>query len=155
MATQSEINDCIHGYLGEMGVLTVSNAFILGSPWEADFIKLRKSLYWAEYELKMTRADFRKDFKKSVRVFTGMADDPDTGRPRPQYKEFKKHEFYGSNEQASQYYNDRPIPKPRRFWFITPEGLISKEDLPEHGGTHRVQTDQICAQWRRVSALRH
>lgn len=91
--------------------VAMANVSVLGYPWESDLIKVMPSYYWYEYEVKVSRADFRKDFEKTAR--NGMRVD--------------KHEFLAGAFQALK-------AKPKRFYFVSPIGLLKESDIPAHAG---------------------
>lgn len=49
----------------------MTNVFVNGGPWESDLAVIRKSGFYAEFEVKHTKADFNNDAKKSARVNGG------------------------------------------------------------------------------------
>jgi hypothetical protein len=76
--------------------------------FEADIIELTKSGYAIEYEVKITRADFRNDVKKQ--------------------------DFYGTYPPKSKYEILKEAKRVTRFYYIVPEGLIAETDVPEFAG---------------------
>lgn len=93
--------------------IVIANAYILGSPFESDILRVRKSGFFVEYEVKTSRADFRNDFNK--RTGTGVA----------------KHDIYKGQRSDSK---RTKLPIPKQFYFLTPEGLIDDADIPDHCG---------------------
>lgn len=101
--------------------------------WECDMISLTKADYWSEFEIKMTRSDFKADFKKSI---DGWAAARMRGAPkgtvwrrsnldRAEYEApLYKHELLASECTKG----------PKQFWFCTPEGLLTEDDIPEYAG---------------------
>ena len=67
---------------------------------ESDLISVTKAGYINEYEIKITRSDFKADFKKSKHL-----------------------RFKHRNKTACAY-----------FWFVTPEGLVGIDEIPEYAG---------------------
>ena len=92
--------------------LILSNVFVLGSPWESDVIKVTKNQYWYEFEIKVSIHDYRADFRKTAGY-------RDSG--------IKKHDFLVAG-------NKPRIPRPRQFFFVTPEGLLDRVKIPPHCG---------------------
>ena len=72
--------------------------------WESDVLKITKSGYAYEFEIKISRADFKNDFKHKK----------------------KKHTLLESKESSSKI--------PNYFYYVVPEGLINDEEIPEHAG---------------------
>ena len=94
-------------------LVLIPRVFVNCSQWESDIIAVRASGYWTEYELKVSVADFKKDFKKSTMS---------RGRGR------KKHDIYSMPGHGY------PRAVPRKFYFVAPAGLLPLELVPEHCG---------------------
>lgn len=73
---------------------------------ESDFFCVSTSGYVVEVEIKISKSDFKNDFKKTLS--SGV----------------NKHQ----NLKSSATY------KPNKFYFAVPEGLIKKEDVPDYAG---------------------
>ena len=81
--------------------------------WESDTLLVTKSGYAYEIEIKISRADFKNDFK---------------------HKE-KKHLFLegkGMKDGLGREYDDRW--RPNYFYYAVPEGLISPDEVPDYAG---------------------
>lgn len=72
--------------------------------WESDVLKITKSGYAYEFEIKISRADFKNDFKHKK----------------------KKHTLFENKENSSKI--------PNYFYYVVPEGLVSEEEIPEYAG---------------------
>lgn len=72
--------------------------------WESDVLKITKSGYAYEFEIKISRPDFKNDFKHKK----------------------KKHTLLESKESSSKI--------PNYFYYVVPEGLVSEEEIPEYAG---------------------
>lgn len=79
--------------------------YFFGS-YEIDVFKLSKSMFVTEYEIKVSKADFKKDFKKGSYYRKGL-----------------KHENLANGTGG-----------PNRFFFVVPSGLVSASDVPVHAG---------------------
>lgn len=77
--------------------------------WESDFFCISTSGYVYEIEIKISKADFKNDFKKTISL-------------------------KGSPLKHDHILNDKITFKPNKFFFACPEGLINKEDIPEKYG---------------------
>jgi hypothetical protein len=77
--------------------------------YEMDLCLIRKSGYVIEYEIKISRSDFKNDFNKSVSSYNPS--------------EIKKHDEMAHKQG-----------KCNKFYFVVPENLISKEEVPKHCG---------------------
>jgi hypothetical protein len=87
---------------------------------EADLIALTQSNYLHEFEIKISRADFRNDFK---------------------HKRVKHDILSGSDRYKGGY--RRLIPT-AYFYYAVPENLISVEEVPEYAGLIYVSEKHHC-----------
>jgi hypothetical protein len=67
--------------------------------WESDLIGVTGAGFCHEYEIKISKSDFKVDAKKS------------------------KHWYLKKGMQCCNY-----------FWYVCPENMVSKEDVPDHAG---------------------
>jgi len=72
--------------------------------WETDFISVTRDFKVCAYEIKVSRADFRNDFAHKK----------------------EKHEAYKTRTPRSFV--------PNRFYYVTPEGLIRPDEVPNYAG---------------------
>ena len=83
--------------------------------WECDVFELTKAGYFREYEIKLSRADFRADKLKVDRRF-----DYDTC----EYRARVKHDLLaGSSTEGPNY-----------FWFVCPKGMLHVSEIPTWAG---------------------
>lgn len=88
-----------------------------GIGYEADVLMVTKSGVVYEYEIKTSRADFKKDFTKVA-----------------------KHKEYSSKTVKR---NKRGYPpKPNHFYYVCKEGLIKKEEVPPYAGLIYIKGDK-------------
>lgn len=80
------------------------NSFVFD--WECDFFAISKTGYSIEIEIKISKADFKADYKK---------------------------EYYGKNKHH-QLLDKNDTDKPNKFYFACPDGLIKTEDINENYG---------------------
>lgn len=106
---------------------TVPNIYFFGHPYsETDFLVVQKSGYIYDIEIKISRSDFRADFKKEDKhsiLSTGAY--------------ISKHNsFYFKDDKRIRVAKGQPIPKsrPNRFYYAVPEGLIKKSEVPKYAG---------------------
>lgn len=78
--------------------------------WEMDVMRVLSTGYMVEYEIKVSRADFKADFKKA---FTSWRDK----------------EVVNKHVETSQGKRDC-----NRFFFVTPEGMITCNEVPKYAG---------------------
>lgn len=72
--------------------------------WESDVLKITKSGYAYEFEIKISRPDFKNDFKHKK----------------------KKHLLLEIKENK--------VKMPNYFYYVVPEGLITEDEVPEYAG---------------------
>lgn len=120
------------------GTLLVPNVYMPNSPWESDLVRISKKYYWTEYEVKITVADFKKDFDKQ------------TNRINPNSP--FKHDLYASPDPIARARWD--IPKPKHFYFVVPEGLLDSQFVPRHCGILEVKEPTERNRWNRVKTKR-
>lgn len=73
--------------------------------WESDTIKFTNSGYVYEFEIKISKADFKNDFKNKKKKHSILEDKNSENKDRPNY-----------------------------FYYVVPKDLISEEDVPEYAG---------------------
>jgi len=99
--TEATIQESLKNILSQPRFL-LKNLYVFG--WESDLLLLTKSGYWYEYEIKISRADFKNDFKhkndKHVKVLQNL-----------------EHKW-----------------KPNYFYYAVPENMISINEVPEYAG---------------------
>jgi len=100
--------------------------------WECDIFSLTRAGYMHEFEIKVSRSDFKADFNKCWDQWRSM-----------RHRGIKKLESDMSKEEvraslAPVYKHDLMkegyTKGPKFFWFCAPEGLLEKKDIPDHAG---------------------
>lgn len=82
--------------------------------WEADVFEVTKSGYLYKYEVKITRADFKKDAEKERKYCSGLS--------------INKFEQLREGKRVNY------------FYYLVPEGLITVDELPEFAGLIYINT---------------
>ena len=94
--------------------------------WESDkLIETRSGLIY-EFEIKVTRSDFKNDFKKEDKhvILEGKKEHlPAYDKVLDRWKSL--HE---------EYYRTSRYKKPNYFYYAVPEGMISVDEVPEYAG---------------------
>lgn len=106
---------CMYLYL--KGHSPISSHVTISQLSECDVISVSKSDYIYEYEIKISRADYKKDFIK------------------------EKHSQMISENHTKIVKNEMMYLSPNYFNFITPRGLISLEEVPEYAGLIYINED--------------
>lgn len=87
--------------------------------YEMDVFKLSKKQLVVEYEVKISRADFKNDFKKFTTDY-GLFDE--VKLEFMEKKDTLKHDVLAAGRGASS------------FFFVVPEGLVHRNEVPKHAG---------------------
>jgi len=110
----------------------LSNIFFFGQ-WESDFICRSSSEYWYEIEIKITRGDFKADFKKTEKYHRFSRAKQETviipGGSQSTYNR-ETLEF----EEIANYITVVENKIPNRFYYACPEGVIKKSEVPDYAG---------------------
>ena len=130
--TEEYIQKKLDGFFAESTKKYVlENLYVFN--WESDkLIETRSGLIY-EFEIKISKSDFKNDFKKKNKhvVLEGKEDHiPTFDGLEPKYKE-----RYEKN------YLVRNFKKPNYFYYAVPEGMIDKEDVPDYAGLIYVMPD--------------
>ena len=86
----------------------MNNLYVFSNSWESDYLSLTNSGYFYEGEVKISKSDFKADFKKE-----------------------KKHLILENNFNKTQIDNNLC---PHYFFYAVPEGLIDVSEVPEYAG---------------------
>ena len=90
--------DCVE----KRHLVTVPNCLALG--WEADLLSVTKSLFSHEFEIKLSRADYRAEFRVKL----------------------------AKHRDLSEAFS--PYRLPNHFWFVVPAGLVVPSEVPAYAG---------------------
>ena len=113
-------NALYHALMQKQHRLICPNVYLFD--WESDFLSVTKTGFMHEYEIKISRSDFKNDAKKidkHEKLTTGQIDVYKTRRNwNPDFKEVKM----------------MPRLRPNCFWYVCPENMIALDELPDHAG---------------------
>lgn len=101
---------------------------------ESDFISITQSGYLNEFEIKLSRSDFTKDFKKG---YSGIMFEPRTlfnPNGRVTKNVCRKHEVLSGKIHKESV--------PKKFYFVVPKDMLSVDDVPSYAGLIHVGEDQ-------------
>lgn len=121
----------------------LANAYVFD--WESDFFSITKSGNLYEYEVKLNKADYRRDFTKRKHLFLKNAKaQPFLEKNPTVHNDWTGHNFIGyvdgeyQNRNAeycrAQWHDPSKFKIPSRFYFVCPPGVITKADLPPYAG---------------------
>lgn len=84
--------------------------------WECDLMEVRPSGYMCEYEIKVSRADFKADAKKQASLGWWAHKHGIKGK--------LKHKQLAAGDPSG----------PVQFWYVVPRGLVDVEEVPPFAG---------------------
>lgn len=130
--TEEYIQKKLDGFFAESTKKYVlENLYVFS--WESDkLIETRSGLFY-EFEIKISRPDFKNDFKKKNKHV--ILEGKETHIPTFDGLEPKYKERYEKNYLVSHF------KKPNYFYYAVPEGMIDKEDVPDYAGLIYVMPD--------------
>lgn len=112
-----------------------TNNIYLFNGWESDFVSISQAGYTFEVEIKISRSDFRADFKKELRHWQ---------------LQNAKHERYtvGGKVKCKRMPQQSWVRFPRniapnRFYFAAPVGIIPVKKVPDYAGLIEVHCDSM------------
>jgi hypothetical protein len=107
--TERQVQDAVYVHCAiKNHEIIVPNSCVLG--WEADVVSVNRTGFISEFEIKVSRADFKAEAKKAHRR---LLTDP---------------------VQHSTFFGSIIHPRPNYFFFAVPEGLIEPEEVPDYAG---------------------
>ena len=112
--TEAAIQDLLYYHCVSKGHLLVNpNSCVFG--WESDFISVTKSLMVHEFEIKISRSDFKADAKKEKSAI--LVDPVKTLYP----------DFPRMTRQIT-------LRRPNYFYYVVPKDLIAADEVPDYAG---------------------
>ena len=107
--------------------------------WESDkFIETRSGLIY-EFEIKISRSDYKNDFKKEDKhvILEGKE------KYIPSVKKLDEFTWWTDDfkEERKKYYLTENHKKPNYFYYAVPEGMISVDEVPDYAGLIYVLPD--------------
>lgn len=108
---------------------------------EADLLCLTKASYLYEYEIKVTKQDFKNDTNKKVQL------------TRHYFKEYNIKSPTRTLTQKKMFWLDEGCLPPNYFSYIVPEGLIEVEDVPEFAGLYYINNRGLLREIKKPTQL--
>lgn len=156
--TEASIQDSLDRLFGNYEY-RLQNQYIFQDNWESDWFGISTSGYAYECEVKISRSDFKADFKKEKHalfqnlkkdffilnrgkgeVHYGWGPEEDKivlphPRDRNQTPRTRRHipALYAEYTKIKFIFTDK-LTIPNRFFYAVPEGLIKSEDVPPYAG---------------------
>ena len=131
--------------------------------WESDKLLETKTGYIYEFEIKISKADFKNDFKhkqdKHI-ILEGAEKYNDNFLPRyynvleenRKYNHWCEENFIKSAANNPVYLTEGHR-RPNYFYYAVPEGLITEEDVPEYAGLIYVNEYQVLSVIKKAPCL--
>jgi len=132
--TEYEIQDFLYRYARQRNHLNYCPNIYLYN-WESDFLTVVKSGFVNEYEIKISKADFKNDTKKTEKHET-LKYGGYTIRGNWDYSYYEKKGMLDENKR-------RKCKRPNYFWYVCPENLIEDYEIPSYAGLIFIK-NEIC-----------
>ena len=140
------IQEALEKYFAENSVrYFMDNLFVFR--WESDKLIETKTGYIYEFEIKISKADFKNDFKNKGDKHAILGWKNDGGQVYlPSFlEECQKMEekaktarypnyYLGYRQGNEKYYRIERFKRPNKFYYAVPEGLIQPEEVPTYAG---------------------
>lgn len=99
----------------------MNNLYVFHATWESDYLAMTKAGYLYECEVKISRADFKNDWKKKRKhqILEG------TYMPK-EVDVFERGKWVNRISET--------VLKPHYFYYAVPEGLIGVDEVPDYAG---------------------
>lgn len=124
--TEKTIIDILHGKYEGNSKFRIPNVFLFR--WESDFFLMKETGYCCEFEIKISKSDFRRDALKNEK-FSIMQNGYFIAGHRL-FKEKlpnKTNLFYEPGDKV-------PVKRPNKFYYVVPENMITVSDVPAYAG---------------------
>ncbi len=109
--------------------------FYLGE-WECDIFTLNKTGFTAEYEIKLTKADYLKDFEKLT--LAGKRLQRQRKKLKSRHPDWELPELDPEHRKHFQIENGH---RTNYFWFVVPAELAQQIEIPKYAGLITFTTD--------------
>jgi len=112
--TEAAIQDLLYFHCVSKGHILVNpNSCVFG--WESDFVSVTKNLMVHEFEIKISKSDFKADAKKEK---SALMIDP----VKIYYPDLPRHRI------------EVTVRRPNYFYYVVPQGMITPEEVPDYAG---------------------
>lgn len=140
------IQEALEKYFAQNSVrYFMDNLYVFS--WESDKLIETKTGYIYEFEIKISKADFKNDFKNKVdkHVILGWKKDsgqvylPSFLKKCEEMEERAKNSprsiyTIGYRQDNEKYFRIERYKRPNKFYYAVPEGLIEPEEVPAYAG---------------------
>lgn len=119
---EKQIQNYLYWNLNRKHNLLCPNIFLYN--WESDFVSITKAGYANEYEIKVSKSDFKVDRINKVEKFQILENG---------FLETK------TDWEKKKFGDKRVYQRPSMFWYVCPENLIDISEIPEYTGLIHVK----------------
>lgn len=123
LLTERIVQECLYWWTLRKGHhWQAPNVYVFD--WESDLLSVTEAGFTHEFEIKLSRADFKADAHK-----VGKHDIVVTGsRTKTARERFRQH-YHAKN------FEDRIIgDRPNYFWYVCPNNMVTLDEIPPHAG---------------------
>ena len=124
------------------------NKYIFKSDWESDFFCVSDSDYCIEVEVKVSKGDFKADFKKEKHTFFKqvLLNEPYFITKKAETHKYEQEILWDEKIGVVKYgykpypctpikiYETQTVCAPNKFWYAMPEGLVTVNEIPSYAG---------------------
>lgn len=122
--TTKEIYKALNKYYQPRAYYCVENIYAFCQYYkETDFLVVNNNGYIADYEIKVSLSDLKAEFKNKPLKHSIL----ETGNITLPYTYFRNKQRFETGESI-------PCKRPNKFWFITPENLVTVNEVPHYSG---------------------
>lgn len=130
--SEKTIQAALHSLFSQNCKYRIQNVYLFN--WESDFFIQKENGYCYEFEIKISRQDFRNDSKKVDKHHTLI-----NGYWVNTSRRFLKVDgVYQRDENNRMVYTSEPenvhCKRPNKFYYVVPNGMISLKEVPAYAG---------------------
>lgn len=143
--TEQKIRRILCGFIASPKY-SVDGLFIF--KWESDKLLWTKAGYIYEFEIKISRADYKNDFKHKAEkhlLLNSKLKKPSEGGEQDLFANLFKQKHYPqiTLDQTKQMYGyPEDTPTPNYFYYAVPDGLLKPDEVPPYAGLVYITTDK-------------
>ncbi|RKS00437.1 hypothetical protein [Flavobacterium sp. 102] len=130
--SEKTIIDVLHAKYAGNSKFRIPNVFLFR--WESDFFVQKDNGYCYEFEIKISKSDFRRDAAKTEKISILQTG----GFIRKEKTLLMIDNKWQFDDEGQLIYENNDEPKqakrPNKFYYVVPEGMITKFDVPEYSG---------------------
>lgn len=142
--TEHSIQQALHSFFNPNSVkYEMNNLYVFN--WESDKLIITRSGLTYEFEIKISRSDFKNDFKHKVDKHTILSSSFDGNKYMPlfwEYFEKNKHKYptvelweeHCRNTGYNKNYFTDHYKRPNYFYYAVPDGLIDVSEVSQYAG---------------------